>query len=346
MTKIPNELWNDSCKQDELKSAVNWGACGATSNPPLMWKAIGAKDGDYWRRFIAQTIRESEPDSIDDLAWRVMRHIAVEAAAVLEPIWRESGGRKGLLSVQVDPRRHSDADFMIKQAIEISNFAPNLSIKIPVTEAGLEAVTELAARGVNTTATVSFTVPQVVRVAEAFQKGLTKGKTNRPVQNFAVVMVGRLDDFLRDKARDEGISIAEDVITKAGVAVVKKAYRIFRERGYTSRLLIGAMRGDYHITEFLGGDIVLTIPPKLHNVVARGKENLPLGLANPVDEDAITELLDKLPDFARAYEEDGMSPNEFEHFGSSVRTLNQFIGAFNDIVAFVEGIMREVSAGG
>ncbi|NOZ22995.1 MAG: transaldolase, partial [Planctomycetes bacterium] len=277
------------------------------------------------------------PGSEEDAAWALMRQIAIDCAQVLEPIWKASGGRQGLLSVQVDPRRHGDAEFMIEQAMEISGVAPNLSIKIPTTEAGLTAIEELAAGGINTTATVSFTVPQVIASAEAFRRGRDRAeaKGDHPVQCFPVVMVGRLDDHLRQVAEEQGIGIDEDVFTKAGVAVVKKAYRIFEERNYAARLLIGAMRGAYHITEFIGGDIVLTASPKFHDVFEGSEGVLTPRLDEPVDPAAIDELSEKLPDFRRAYEEDGMAPAEFADFGSSAKTLDQFVNAFNDILNFV-----------
>lgn len=330
----PNEFWNDSCWPDELRRALSLGATGATSNPPLMWKAIQQGDAAHWKRVLG----DARPASAEDAAWTLMRHLALLCAKALQPLSERSQGKMGLLSVQVDPRRHSDADFMVKQAVEIHRLAPNLSIKIPVTKAGLEAIEALAARGVTTTATVSFTVPQVVRVAEAFRKGLAKAPT--PVQCFAVLMAGRLDDHLRDVTKEKGIAVAEKALTSAGVAVVKKASRLFRERGYESRLLVGAMRGPYHITEFTGADIVLTTPPSLHEVFARSVGKFAPQIDAPVVPDLIEELRDKLPDFNRAYEEDGMSPEEFDRFGSSAKTLNQFVRAFEDIMAFAGSLAQ------
>jgi len=341
MAATPNEFWNDSCRLDELRSAIAGGATGATSNPPLMWKAVQAEQRDHWSSVVQQARENGLVSSDEDAAWALVRDIAVNAAVLLGPVWQESGGRMGLLSVQVDPRRHDDTDFMVRQAAEINSLAPNLSIKVPVTQAGLGAVEELAARGINTTATVSFTVPQVIAAAEAFRKGRARagaGSDAAPVQCFAVVMVGRLDDHLRDVAQEEGIEVGDDLITQAGVAVVKKAYQIFQGRGYESRLLIGAMRGAYHITDFIGGDVVLTASPDFHDVFAGSAGELVPRLQEPINPAAIEGLAAKLPDFQRAYEEDGLTPEEFAGFGPSVRTLNQFIQAFNDTAEFARDL--------
>lgn len=336
-----NEFWNDSCRLDELRRAIAGGATGATSNPPLMWKAIQAEAPDHWRSVVQQARENGLVSNDEDAAWALVRDLAVKAAALLKPVWQESGGRMGLFSVQVDPRRHDDTDFMVRQAAELNRLAPNLSIKIPVTQAGLGAVEELAARGLNTTATVSFTVPQVIAAAEAFGRGRARASARSdaaPVQCFAVVMVGRLDDHLRDVAEEEGIEAGKDLIAEAGVAVVKKAYQVFQERGYESRLLVGAMRGAYHISEFIGGDVVLTASPDYHDVFAGSAGELAPRLQEPVAPAVIEELAAKLPDFPRAYEEDGLTPEEFERFGPSLKTLNQFIQAFNDTVEFAGGL--------
>ncbi|MBM4085479.1 MAG: transaldolase [Planctomycetes bacterium] len=334
----PNEFWNDSCWPDELRRALSQGATGATSNPPLMWKAIQQGDAADWRR----VLDDGRPATAEAAAWTLMRHLAVVCAQALQPLWDQSQGKMGLLSVQVDPRRHADPDFMVNQAVEINRLAPNLSIKIPVTQAGLTAIEELAARGVTTTATVSFTVPQVVRVAETFRRGLVRaraGHANRPVQCFAVLMAGRLDDHLRDVAKEKGLDVGEKALTSAGVAVVKKASRLFRDRGYESRLLVGAMRGPYHITEFMGADIVLTTPLNLHEVFAGAGGRFPARIDEPVSSDIVQELSDKLPDFVRAYEEDGMAPDEFAGFGSTAKTLSQFVRAFEDTTAFAGSLI-------
>ena len=73
-------------------------------------------------------------------------------------------------------------------------------------------------------------------------------------------MVGRLDDWLRAQAERDGIIVDPGILDWAGVAAMKKAYRIFRERGYRARLLSAAFRNHYHWSEFIGGELSLTIP--------------------------------------------------------------------------------------
>src|ERR1700684_4520130 len=74
------------------------------------------------------------------------------------------------------------------------------------------------------------------------------------------IMVGRLDDWLKSLVEKENVTIAPGYLEWAGVAVFKKAYRIYRERGYRLRLLSAAFRNHMHWSEFIGGDVVISPP--------------------------------------------------------------------------------------
>ena len=103
---------------------------------------------------------------------------------------------------------------MFDMAKRLNKWSPNIAVKLPVTAAGLDALEECAAIGITVTATVSFTVPQAVATAERYRKGLVRAKKAgiTPGKCFAVLMVGRLDDYLRDIAHDRKAEIAESDI--------------------------------------------------------------------------------------------------------------------------------------
>ena len=111
----------------------------------------------------------------------------------------------------------------------------------------------------------------------------------------------------------------------------KRAYGIYRERGYRTRLLAAAYRHRLHWTELVGGDIVMTMT---HAWQARFNESgidpVPR-IDEPVDPAIIDELCARVPDFRRAYEPDGLAPAEFEGFGATARTLRSFIAGYHDL---------------
>jgi transaldolase len=152
-------------------------------------------------------------------------------------------------------------------------------------------------------------------------------------------MVGRLDDWLKVVADKENIIANPEIFDWAGVAVMKKAYRIYCERGYRLRLLSAAFRNHLHWSEFIGGNVVISPPclwQKRYNASDVTVENR---MDKPVDPRIIAELEKKFVDFRRAYDEQGMKPEEFDGFGATVRTLRQFILATTDLIAIIRDMM-------
>jgi transaldolase len=153
------------------------------------------------------------------------------------------------------------------------------------------------------------------------------------------LMVGRLDDWLRVVAEKENIIANPEIYDWAGVAVMKKAYRIYRERGYRLRLLSAAFRNHRHWSEFIGGDVVISPPFEWQRRYNASDVEIRPRMDEPVAPAIIEELGRRFPDFRRAYAEDGMTPAEFDSFGATLRTLRQFSKAVDDLVAIVRDFM-------
>ncbi|MGH9758087.1 MAG: transaldolase family protein, partial [Candidatus Acidiferrales bacterium] len=264
------------------------------------------------------------------------------AAELLKPAFEIHHGRNGRLSIQTDPRLFRDARAMVEQAVEFSAIAPNMIVKIPVTSAGIPAIEEATYRGISINATVCFSLPQCVAVAEAVERGLQRrereGKEIASMGPVCTIMVGRLDDWLKVLLDRENLSVDPGILEWAGVAVFKKTYRLFKERGYRLRLLSAAFRNHMHWSEFIGGDVVIS-PPYAWQVRfnASDVEVIPR-IDQPVNPEVIDALNRKFPDFRRASTEGGLSNEEFDTFGPTRRTLRQFITAVHDL----DGLVRDV----
>ena len=87
---------------------------------------------------------------------------------------RSGGHRLRTISGAVNPRSFRNATAMIDQGMAFTRLAPNMAVKIPAVAAGLVAIEELTARGVVINATVSYSVPQAIAVAEAVERGLAR----------------------------------------------------------------------------------------------------------------------------------------------------------------------------
>ncbi len=125
----------------------------------------------------------------------------------------------------------------------------------------------------------------------------------------------------------------------AGIACLKKAYAIFQKRGYRARLLGAAYRHLGHWSELIGGDIVLTMPYEWALKVNASDIPVVERMQNAVDPQIVKTLYDNIPDFRRAYDEDGMQPEEFDSYGATVRTLRSFIASVHDLAAVIRDFM-------
>ena len=344
MTKTtPTALWNDSCSIEELSASIaDNGAVGATANPVIVLGVL-KKELSLWKGRISEIIREMPEATEDGLAWRLVEEMSIRAAKLLEPVFQREKGRNGRLSVQTDPRLYRDAKAIIQQAERFNGLAPNIITKIPVTHAGIAAIEEATYCGISINATVSFTLPQAIAVAEAVERGLSRrekdGKDISRMGPVCTLMVGRLDDWLKALAEKKGIITNPASLDWAGVAVFKKAYRIYRERGYRLRLLSAAFRNHLHWSELIGGDVVISPPYEWQKRFNASDVTVESRIGNPVEPDIIAELSGKFSDFRRAYEEDGMKPEEFDSYGASVRTLRQFCKATEDLAALMRDYM-------
>jgi transaldolase len=338
----PTCLWNDSAATDELTYSMEHGGVGATCNPVIVVDVL-KKEMPVWEGTIRQLIQDYPAATEDQIGWRVVEKITQNAAAMFRDIFDRHQGRNGRLSVQTDPRLYRDAEAMSRQAEEFDRLAPNLIVKIPVTSAGIAAIEQATYKGVSINATVCFTLPQCVAVAEAVERGLKRreqeGKDITRMGPVCTIMVGRLDDWLKLVAEKRKIAIPAEFLEWAGVAVFKKTYRLFQQRGYRIRLLSAAFRNDLQWSEFIGGDVVISPPHKWQVRFNQSDVEVVSRIDKPVDPEIVEALSKNFEDFRRAYSEDGISTDAFNTFPPTVRTLRQFIAACYELNAQVREIM-------
>jgi transaldolase len=314
--------WNDSGDPKELTFAMEHGATGVTTNPVLSHQAL-CTNRDYWATQLQDVLSKNLPP--EQQAEELIRIVVTHAATQYKSAHDKTNGREGYVCAQVNPALAGDRDAMFTMAQRFHAFAPNIAVKLPVTAAGLEILEECTARGITVTATVSFCVPQVVQIAESYRRGIQRATENGvvPGKCFAVIMIGRLDDYLRDVVKDCKAVISESDIRQAGLAATKRAYAIYQERGYEAILLIAALRGTYHITELVGANLIMSIHPKYQEIFLSQEMPHEERIEKDIPTDVIDRLM-KLPEFVRSYEPDGMTPEEFITYGATQRTLAQF----------------------
>ena len=291
------DIWNDSCAIDELEYAIEHGAVGATANPTIVvdnWK----KDPERWQKRVRELAADRPTDTEVELAWAIVEEMSRAGAKLLEPAFEKYAGRQGRLSMQTNPTLWRSPKRMVEQGVHFTDVAPNIIVKFPATSAGIEAMEQATYRGVSVNCTVSFSVAQAVAAAEAVERGLQRrdreGLSTDDMGPVITIMVGRIEDWLKVLVDRDGIVVHPAALAYSGVAVFKRAYKIFRKRGFRARLLAAAIRHHLHWSEFIGGDVILTLPSAWQKKFNASAVEVRARMDDPVDPALINELTTRL----------------------------------------------------
>lgn len=341
-TKFPEtQIWNDSCSCKELAYCIENGGVGATTNPVIVLNVL-KKELKEWEPTINQIIDDNPSYTEDEVAWQTIKAMGAKASKLLLPVFEETKGKKGRISFQTNAKYYRSKDKMVEHAVELASTVPNSQIKAPTSKAGVEAFEEMTYRGVSVNATVSFTVAQAVAVAEAVERGLNRriaeGLPVDEMNPVCTIMAGRVDDYLKKDCASKGMLIEPEILEWAGVAVVKNAYKIYKERGYRTKLLVAAYRNPYHWNQFIGGDLILTIPYGWQLKYNASEYEIKETINDEVNPEYL-EKLKKLPEFNKAYDIDGLKPEEFEHYGAFLATISGFLKGYDELVSIIRSYM-------
>jgi len=328
---------------------------GITTNPPLCLNVLSYHK-EYWRKFVNRIVRISPNKKPGQIFWQMYKEIVRKGAQLFLPIFENSGYKYGYISAQLDPRDRENFDFMLEQAEELASLSPNVMIKVPGTKEGYEIIKVLTSRGIPTNNTLSFMIPQFVTCANAVKEGVKIAKANevdlrgwRSVITFMSARFTALGDLERE-AKQKSIHLSEKDIRWAELAIMKKAYRIIKEGGYPSKMLLCSMRisptinGEKHcwsLEKLAGADIVYTCPPKF--IASLLLEADHIEFSNQIDEpvpDEVMQKLLKISYFAKGYDEEGYKPEEFNFHPALLNTAKQFSGAVKEMIDFVKESMR------
>jgi len=323
---------------------------GVTTNPPLSLQVIKTRES-FVTQIVDELIEKNPCVDKEALFWITYKEIVRRGAEMFLGVFKRSQYRYGYLSGQVDPRVLTDTEKMKAQALELASLSPNVMIKIPGSREGYEVIRFLTSKGISTNNTLTFVLPQLMACAKAVKEGLEIAKQNgvdltrwRSVITHMTARYGDLGD-LRKEAESLKIDLSEADVRWAELAIFKKAYRLVKEGGYSSKMLICSMRISpimngkkhcWHLEKLAGGNIVFTCPPSFIEAVLDsldGTEFRP-----QIDEEVPKTVLDKLlriPYFEKAYHEDGLTPREFNTHPALVATATEFSNATEGMVDFV-----------
>jgi transaldolase len=235
-------IWLDTLSRELLETGAfaalvaDYSVTGVTSNPTIFANAIKGSDryDDQIRRLVSSGARDPQlvflALALDDVR---------QAADVLRPSYDASDGQDGFVSFECTPDLANDTDGTITQALELWRrlARPNVLIKVPATEAGIPAIEELTARGVNVNVTLLFSLARYEQVIEAYIAGLERrleaGERVDGIASVASFFVSRVDT----KA-DAQLPIGSDLRGRIAIANARGAYWRYRKRFTDERWLV------------------------------------------------------------------------------------------------------------
>jgi transaldolase len=235
-------IWLDTLSRELLDSGAlatliaDYSVTGATSNPTIFGKAISGSDryDDQLRALVASGVHDPQ-----ELFFELALDDVGRAADLLRPAYQASGGRDGFVSFECTPDLAYDTAATVEQALELWKrlARPNVMIKVPATDAGIPAIEELTARGVNVNITLLFSLARYEQVIDAYVAGLERRvAAGRPVGAIASVasfFVSRVDS----KA-DALLPTGSELRGRVAIANARAAYRRYRERFADRRWLM------------------------------------------------------------------------------------------------------------
>lgn len=327
-------LWINNPTVEEANKALNAGAIACTTNPTYVARMLRPPETqEDTLRIIDHVISENQDNS--EAAALIQRKLVAKMATSFMPHFKETNGREGFVSVQMDPRFDQDSAKTVAEALLDYELFPNCIAKIPVIPSGLIALDCLVRLNKPVVATEIMAISQAISVCEVYKKA-SEESGNSPAF-FVTHISGILDEELKAEAEALGVTLSPEAIKLAGCSVAKKQYKLMQERNLPGIILGGGARNLHHFTELVGGNVHVTL--NWSGTVSVLEENSPAVenlMDKPVDETIIQELCDKLPTFAKAYAEDGLKPNQYADFGPVVRFRTQFMNGWNKLLETIQ----------
>jgi transaldolase len=330
---------------------------GCTTNPPFSLKAVQS-DPAFWDRWIDDLVRSRPDCGPKEICWLTYKEVVKRGAEMYLPIFEASHHRYGWISGQLDPRLSTEKDIMIQQAEELHALQSNVMVKVPATQEGLEVVKILTSKGIPTNTTVCFTLPQMIAAARAIEEGMrmaaATGVDLSHWRSVITMMIGRLTErpALLEQAQRRGIEFTQQDVHWFGIAVFRRADRIFQERGYAAKLLACSLRPGplvagkpcfWDVEKIAGGGVVITLQPYALGPLFDMGDGLIFRpeIEEPVPEEVLKKM-SEIPYCIQAYDPNGLALEQFHTHPTAQYMIGWFAKAADGLEQYVAQRMTQV----
>jgi transaldolase len=331
--ETPTRFWINNPTLVQAKMAIEEGAVGCTTNPSHISKILSdPEEAERVRHIVDLLIPYFSDDS--ELAGLAQRIVVEPLAELFRPLYESSGHTQGLVTIQGDPFAETESANILKEGLESRKVGPNICVKIPVTTAGIDAIKDLVKRNIPVMATEIMGISQAISICEAYQE-ISRSSGNTP-PFFVTHITGILDDHFKRVVAEKKISVSAEAMKQAGLAVAKRQYKILKERKYPGTMLGGGARKLEDFTELVGGDIHITINwTGTADILIEKDFPAASRIDAAPDKSVIEELSAKLPDFVRAYNPEGMKPDEYYDYGGVELFRTSFMKGWRTLLDFI-----------
>lgn len=326
--KSKGQFWINNPSEEEVLLALDQGSTNCTTNPAYCSKLFQSEKS-YITNLIDEVIYR-EPN-IEKAAVEVYQLATKRLMKMFLPVYEASGGKEGFVTLQSDPRIDENFPLVAADVIHNRALGPNFMAKIPVINGGIDAINLCVELNIPICATEVFSIAQAVCICEAYEAAVKRTGNNPPI--YVTHITGIYEEYLEKLVKREHIEIAPEVLKQAGLVIARKQYRLIKERGYGVTLLGGGARRMEHFTGIMGGDAHVTINWSTAHEIIESDEEFENHLDTAEDSIVVAELMKKLPDFVKAYEENGLEVKEFASFGPVQLFRNSFLKGWYMLLA-------------
>src|SRR5215213_593012 len=269
-----DELSREDIKNGGLQRMIDDGIVGVTSNPSIFQKAIASSDL-YDEQLHKLANKENDPKQ---MFWEVAKRDIQDACDIFMPVYEETGGEDGFVSLEVQPEIAHDIQATIDEAARLHEMVdrPNLFVKIPATLQGVVAIEEMISRGKSINVTLIFSLERYREVARAYIRGIQRlvvnGGDPSGVRSVASFFVSRIDVEANERLEDLG---ADDLKAKLAYQVYKQVFggarwRSLEEKAANRQRLLWAststkdpeLPDTVYVDNLVGAETVNTMPKK------------------------------------------------------------------------------------
>ncbi len=332
-SETPTRFWVNNPTLEDADRAIAAGAISCTTNPTYCAHMLKAKsESNYAFSVIDRVIQQTSDDKA--AAELVMQQLVKRVMDKFLPLYERKPGLEGFVSIQGDPHRDEEFAFIVEEALRFRKLGKNFITKIPVTQAGLKAIEILLGENMPIVATEVFAIAQAERVCELYCRVSEKTGYRPPL--YVTHITGIFDEYVSNYVERTGTEISPEALYQAGCAVARKEYHILQERRYPVIMLGGGARGVHHFTEMVGGAVHVTINWSTAQELIEADPPVTPRMDAPAPQQVIDELLAKLPDFRKAYLDDGLAPEEFQDFGPLQYFRGMFVKGWDTLVRSIQ----------